>query len=90
MFINNIRMKPKLIGGFLLVALLFGLILGYSVSVMGTITNSFVNNTSNFEKLIVVPKELQVQVTSTSSLFLGHMYTSLSLLSDYLHRVWGE
>ena len=62
MFINNIRMKPKLIGGFLLVALLFGLILGYSVSVMGTITKSFVNNTSNFEKLIVVPKELQIQV----------------------------
>ena len=62
MFINNIRMKPKLIGGFLLVALLFGLILGYSVSVMGTITKSFVNNTGNFERLIVVPKELQIQV----------------------------
>jgi len=62
MFINNIRMKPKLIGGFSLVALLFGLILTYSLSAMDTITKKFIDNTSNFEKLVVVPKELQIQV----------------------------
>lgn len=62
MFINNIRMKPKLIGGFFLVALLFGLILGYSLSAMGTISKRFVSSTANFEKLVVVPKDLQVQV----------------------------
>ena len=62
MFINNIRMKPKLIGGFLVVALLFGIILGYSLSAMGTISRQFVSSTKNFENLIVVPKELQIQV----------------------------
>ena len=62
MFINNIRMKPKLIGGFFLVALLFGIILSYSLSAMGTISRRFINSTGTFEKLIVVPKELQIQV----------------------------
>ena len=62
MFINNIRMKPKLIGGFLVVALLFGIILGYSLSAMGTISRRFVNSTKNFENRITVPKELQIQV----------------------------
>lgn len=62
MFINNIRVKPKLIGGFFLIALLSALILSYALSAMNTITQKFVSNTSEFENLVVVPKELQIQV----------------------------